>query len=69
MSHNGTTMKNIVGVSQERFGVTGSSVLKVQGPHPLEDLFGRLKVCVLLDNSLNQGRNEANIKFETIRNM
>jgi hypothetical protein len=26
-----------------------------------------LKTCVLLDHSLNQGRNEANIQFETIR--
>jgi hypothetical protein len=62
-------MRNIVRVSQECFGVTGSSVFKAQGPHPLEDSFGMLKVCVLLDQSLNQGRNEANIQFETIRKM
>jgi hypothetical protein len=30
VSHNGTRMKNIVRISQERFSVTGSSVFKVQ---------------------------------------
>jgi hypothetical protein len=67
VSHNGTTMRNIVRIGQERFGVTGSSVFKAQGPHPLEDSFGMLKSCMLLDNSLNQGRNETNVQFETIR--
>jgi hypothetical protein len=67
VSHNGATMRNIVRVSQERFSVTGSIVFKAQGPHPLEDSFGMLKACVLLDHSLNQGRNEANVQFETIR--
>jgi hypothetical protein len=61
--HNGTTMINIVKISQERFGVTGSSVFNEQGPHPLEDSFGMLKACDLLDHSLNQGRNEANVQF------
>jgi hypothetical protein len=46
VSHNGATMRSIVRISQESFGVTGSSVFKAQGPHPPEDSFGMLKVCV-----------------------
>jgi hypothetical protein len=65
--HNGTTVRNIVRISQERFVVTGSSVLKAQVPRPLKDLFGMLKACVLLYHYLNQGRNEANVQFDTIR--
>jgi hypothetical protein len=66
VSHNRTTMRNIVRISQEHFGVTGSSVFNPQGPHSLEYSFGILKVCVLLDHYLNQGRNESNVQFKTI---
>jgi hypothetical protein len=41
-------------------------VFKPQGPHPLEDSFGMLKVCVLLYHYLKQERNESNVQFETI---
>jgi hypothetical protein len=69
VSHNGTTMRNIVRFSQEHLGVIVSSMFKAQGPRPLEDSFGMLKACVLLDHSLNQGSNETNVQFETIRKM
>jgi hypothetical protein len=67
VSHNATTTRKNVRISQERFGVTGSSVFKAQGPHPLEYSFGMLKAYVFLYHSLNQGRNESNLQFETIR--
>jgi hypothetical protein len=60
-------MRNIVRISREHFGVTGSDVFTPQGPHPLEVSFGMLKACVFLDHSLNQGTNEADVQFETIR--
>jgi hypothetical protein len=37
-----------------------------QGPHHLEDSFGMLKACVLLDHSLSQGINKVNVQLETI---
>jgi hypothetical protein len=42
-------------------------VFEPQGLHPLNNSFGMLKSCVVLDHSLKQGINADNIQFETIR--
>jgi hypothetical protein len=70
VSSNLSVMLDSADIGERRFGVTeksGRSVFPPQGPHPVNDSFGMLTACTMIEQSLRKGKYSGNIQWNSIR--
>ena len=55
--------------TMEKFKMRYDALFPAMGPHPLKDTFGMAAAVAMLDRSLDPGRHEEHVQFETFRKL